>query len=271
MQARVLVGLLAIPVLSGIIWLGYPLLTILITLAALWGMYEFSHLARGIGARIPLVPSLLLTLLFVLNGQIAEQNGNSALFLIIATFAVALLWVATRPKYNIKKFIRNWLIAAIGPLYVGFLLSHALFLRESGTPLYDGRDWLFVAVFATFASDTAAFFVGTWLGRHRMAPKISPKKTWEGAAGGLAASICALSAMKFIFDLPIGSWESVVLGFGLGIGSQIGDLSESWVKRIAGVKDTGVVIPGHGGLLDRLDSLLVTIPVTYYSMAIIIT
>jgi phosphatidate cytidylyltransferase len=104
-----------------------------------------------------------------------------------------------------------------------------------------------------------------------MAPKISPKKTWEGSMAGLGAAICAISVMRFIFDLPIGPWESVILGMGLGIVSQIGDLMESFVKRVAGVKDAGVVIPGHGGVLDRLDSLLLTIPVTYYSMAIIIT
>ena len=270
MRARILVGLIGAPALFGVIWGGFPYLTILVALAALWGMYEFNGLARGTGAVTALAPGMLLTLLFVLNGQLAEDQASAVPFLIAASFGVPLLWNAVQPGRSVRGFVRNWLLAAAGPLYVGLLLSHALMLREAGDLLYDGRNWLLFAVFTTFATDSGAYFVGKGVGRHRMAPSISPAKTWEGAAGGLAGAVGVAVAVRAIFDLEAGVLEVALLGLGLGVAAQVGDLVESVLKRRAGAKDAGALIPGHGGLLDRMDSLLVTIPVTYYSMALII-
>ncbi len=132
--------------------------------------------------------------------------------------------------------------------------------------LPDGRNWVFLALFTTFASDTFAFFVGRTWGRHRLAPHISPKKTWEGSVGG--ASGAALTGMLFTLptplQLPFTIWSAALLGLAVSMFGQLGDLTESLLKRNAGVKDSGNLIPGHGGALDRMDSVIFAGVVVYY-------
>jgi phosphatidate cytidylyltransferase len=121
----------------------------------------------------------------------------------------------------------------------------------------------------TWASDTAAYFVGKKMGKRKLAPKLSPDKTIEGALGGIAGSITGLFLVYLIF--PAGS-PAIVLALGLlvGIFGLLGDLFESSLKRTAGIKDTGFIIPGHGGVLDRFDSMIFTAPAVYYFVALII-
>ena len=123
----------------------------------------------------------------------------------------------------------------------------------------------------TFAADTGAFFVGKLLGRHRMAPTVSPGKTWEGFVGGLVCAVGASVGLSSLLGLPVSILGQLILGLLLGLTAALGDLAESFMKRRAGVKDSGVIVPGHGGILDRMDSLLVTLPVTFYVAAYIIT
>ena len=192
----------------------------------------------------------------------------------------------------------RWPVAAsyllIGPIYVGFLLAHVMLLAQVGENLfyahpsafdffsfpddsYDlGRNWLVFALLTTFATDTGAYLVGRTVGRRPMAPHISPNKTWEGAVGGFAGALIAALLLERLLNLGLGhsgwggewlsgwNWQPLLIGATVGIVSQAGDLLESRLKRLSGVKDSGVLMPGHGGLLDRLDSLLVTIPVVYY-------
>ena len=148
-------------------------------------------------------------------------------------------------------------------VYVGWLGQYLVGVHE----LADGRDWLLLAMLATFAGDTGAYFTGVTLGRHKMAPAISPKKTWEGFAGGFAAAVgaavtvYALGAMEFDLALALG------LGVVIALVGPVGDLAESLLKRGMGVKDASGLVPGHGGFLDRLDSLLFTVPATYFFVA----
>ena len=142
-------------------------------------------------------------------------------------------------------------------LAVAASLWFGLTLRESN----DGLAWLSYAILITFASDTAAYAVGTLTGRHKLAPSISPGKTWEGAAGGIlgAAAVSAVFAAFIELDaLPLVA--AIILGGALSTLGQLGDLAESWLKRKAGAKDSGALLPGHGGVLDRLDSLLPILP-----------
>ncbi len=127
----------------------------------------------------------------------------------------------------------------------------------AGTPLY------FYLVLVTWAGDTGAFYVGSTMGKRLLCPSISPRKTVEGSVGGLVCSIVASGLAKLWFWEGLGAVEVVVMGLGLGAMGQVGDLCESMLKRSFGVKDTGALIPGHGGLLDRVDSLLFTAPVLY--------
>jgi phosphatidate cytidylyltransferase len=134
--------------------------------------------------------------------------------------------------------------------------------------------WLAFAILVTFAADTAAFFTGRRIGRRRMAPSISPGKTWEGTAGGLAGGTAAGAALAAIFTsvtagtgLEFALEPAVGAAFGLvmAVAAALGDLGESWLKRRAGAKDAGTLIPGHGGFLDRLDSLAPNLVIVYYA------
>ena len=157
--------------------------------------------------------------------------------------------------------MKNYLYTLLGPVYIGFLLSHALLLSGDAQ---GGWQWLYFALLIAFANDTGAFFTGRLMGRHRLAPAISPGKTWEGAAGGLLWAVGAALALDYVLSLSLLLWQSAVLGVIIGVLGQAGDLLESALKRRAGVKDSGTLLPGHGGILDRLDSVIFTVPVVYY-------
>ena len=116
----------------------------------------------------------------------------------------------------------------------------------------------------TFATDTSAFFVGRAIGKRPLAPAISPSKTREGAVGGIVGALVASVAAVYVFDLNVALWKTIAIGVSIGIVGQLGDLVESRLKRIAGVKDSGSLVPGHGGVLDRLDSIVFNLVVVYY-------
>ncbi len=147
-----------------------------------------------------------------------------------------------------------------GVIYVPFFLSFVIFLRN-GT---DGMLWIFFLIGTIFAGDIGAFYAGTHFGKHKLCPSVSPGKTIEGSIGGLTANVLIGSLIKLAF-LPRLDWGPSILFFlSIGIVGQIGDLFESQFKRAAGVKDSGVILPGHGGFLDRIDALLFALPVAYF-------
>ena len=265
--------MVGIPVLVAAIWYGSPWLTLLVLAAAALGVREFYRLTPpGVG---PLSTGLgvLWIAAMVLGAQVAD---NPVGFLLTSAIVwaggafVALLWlIAIYPGG--RPLVAGALLMA-GPLYVGFLLSHALLLREVGGLWDTGRLWLLLAVLVTFATDTGAFLAGRTVG-HRviksgMAPRISPAKTWEGAVGGFVAAVAASAGLGLLFGLDFPWWQMAVIGATVGIAAQCGDLLESALKRMSNVKDAGSIIPGHGGILDRLDSIVVSLPAVYYLVVI---
>jgi phosphatidate cytidylyltransferase len=144
-------------------------------------------------------------------------------------------------------------------VYVGLLLSTLVLVRD----VDDGRRWFFFGLLATFAVDTGAYAVGKLIGRHKMAPKISPGKTWEGAIGGYVAGAGACFALNGLLDGGTSAVTLAPLAVALPPFAIAGDLFESWMKRRMGVKDASGLLPGHGGFLDRLDSILFVFPVLY--------
>ncbi|TMB98920.1 MAG: hypothetical protein E6J42_04730 [Chloroflexi bacterium] len=167
-----------------------------------------------------------------------------------------LLVLSGEPHAGLRDW--SWLLAGI--FYVGFLGAHFILLRD----LDQGEEWVLLALFATFVADTAAFFAGRRFGRVLIAPEISPGKTLEGSFAGYIGGFVAVLLLAWLLDLDISASEAALLGLLLPPVAIAGDLAESLLKRGGGVKDTGAIVPGHGGLLDRIDSLLFTVPLVYY-------
>ena len=270
MLLRALTALAVLPILVSAIWWGGPWLAALVTLVAVLGIRElYRMLPPGTGP-LPIALGALWCVALVLGGQASTDTSSflriSAGIWLAGAF-VALLWlIALHPG-------RRHVVAGIyllgGPLYIGFLLAHSLALREAGGTEALGRNWLFLAMVVAFATDTGAFFIGRSLGAHSMAPSTSPNKTWEGSVGGLAFAIAASLLLGQFLELEIPRWQQGVIGAAVGVLSQWGDLAESKLKRIASVKDAGSIIPGHGGVLDRLDSVVISVPTVYYLVAVV--
>jgi phosphatidate cytidylyltransferase len=177
-----------------------------------------------------------------------------------AAGAIPLLAVALSPTDEGVSADAPWMLGGVA--YLGALGGFIVLLRQWSVDDV-GRDWVYLAVLSTFATDTGAYAVGRLFGRHRMAPRISPKKTWEGFAGGYAAGFGAVVGLNWLLGLRVDASEIVVLAALLPAAAVVGDLFESALKRRMGIKDASELIPGHGGVLDRLDSILLTFPVTY--------
>lgn len=144
-------------------------------------------------------------------------------------------------------------------VYTGAMLGTLVLVRD----IDGGRSWVFLGLLSTFAVDTGAYAVGKLTGRHKMAPRISPGKTWEGAAGGYAAGTGAVFALNALADTGVAAATIAPLALALPVFAQVGDLFESWMKRRMGVKDASGLLPGHGGFMDRLDSVVFVFPLLY--------
>ena len=227
------------------------------------------------GQPLPMPLGMFWAAALVLGGWVAnsaQQFWTLSLLISAAGAFLSLLWLLAFYRGRRLTETAAWLIG--GPLYIGVLLAHIPLLAQLGTTGelagygYElGRSWLLFALLTTFAADSGAYFVGRLLGRHKMAPNLSPGKTWEGAAGGLAAALIAALLMPLLpneyLNLQLTWWQPALIGAAIGSAAPAGDLLESALKRRAGVKDAGRLFPGHGGMLDRLDSLLLTLPLTY--------
>ena len=266
MTQRILTALVCVPLLIGAIWLGFPWLPILVSAAALLGLWEFYRIVPG--ARVVLVLGAVWVLLFMVAGQTADDRYDYAPHLLLgAGLLLTVPWLILNRSR--EGAFTTWAYSIGGPAYLGFLLAHALMLREFDGAADTSRNWLLFAVLVTFATDTGAYFTGRVLGTHPMAPATSPGKTWEGAFGGFLSAIAIAAALGAVLELSVPLWQSSLVGMAVGVVAQMGDLVESRFKRATGVKDAGTVIPGHGGALDRLDSIVLALPVVYYLVALV--
>jgi phosphatidate cytidylyltransferase len=257
MLKRWVSALVLLAIVFVVTWFGDPAFSILIALVAALAAVEFYGM-RGLTREHPLtILGLIGVLAFIVVAHIECSYAKPT---ITAVVALPLIWLLIRPPARDTAFKWAWTLTGI--IYIGWMLSHFIPLRE----LAGGRDWVLLALFTNIATDTAAFFVGRAWGRHHLAPHISAGKTWEGSVAGFIAAVAA--AVLMVSVLPaldaIPYWQAVILGALIGVFAQVGDLTESMFKRSAGLKDSGNLIPGHGGILDRLDSVLFTGVVTYY-------
>ncbi|HEY8765716.1 MAG TPA: phosphatidate cytidylyltransferase [Dehalococcoidia bacterium] len=257
---RLLTAAIGIPIVIGVILIGGHLFTavacVILGIAAL----EFVHMARR--EERPLwqpsaaaIAAVAVVVAVTIAADVAVDEWPPEL---VAVVGVAMLYVLVRGLPETA--MTGWLAIVAAILYVGILGSYLVLLRN----LDDGERWVLLVVLSTWGTDTCAYAVGKLIGRHKMAPRISPGKTWEGTAGGLVGGLIVVVALNWPLDLPVSTGQAVVLGLILPAVAVLADLGESALKRGAGVKDTSVLVPGHGGLLDRLDSLLFTVPLVYY-------
>jgi phosphatidate cytidylyltransferase len=257
LRKRVITALWGIPLLVVAVWFDEPLPWFTL-LAAVWGLLAVLEFYRMVALKIqPLICfGLVWTLLFILHPHIDYKS--LAPLLLTSGVVLSLILLVFNPQK--RGIFTSWVWTIAGILYVGWLLSYLVALR-----LEAGRGWLYLALLATFASDTVAFFVGRALGRHRLAPRISPAKTWEGAIAGLfgAIIISLLFTLPTPLQLPLGYGQAILLGVLISVFGQLGDLVESLLKRNSGVKEAGNLMPGHGGLLDRMDSVVFAGVVVY--------
>ncbi len=259
---RWLTAAVALPVLAFIIGLGPGwLLLSLVVLVTAGGMLELLALLlpeTQSWVRIAaLTAGLLVPLATYWQGIIGLSVATVAVIFVALT--VHLLLYAKQ-----KAVLQSLGIMVFALLYIPFLLSHVLLLFQ----VESGRRWIFFLFFVIFAGDTGAYYAGHRWGRHKLWPAVSPGKTVEGAVGGLLSSLAiALLVGKLLLSLgQFGTTFLLSVGFVIALAGQMGDLMESMLKRVSQVKDASSILPGHGGLLDRLDSLIFAFPLTYYGV-----
>ena len=245
---------IGIPVLLALVWAGGPWYTAGACLIVLIGAYEFQALSQQ---HKPLFGAALAGLAAAIPAG-AFVGADWVLWFALAGLLIPLVWTTLFVEPDAG--LQMWSHGVAGIAYVGLLGAHFVLLRE----LPEGRDWVLLAVFGTFAVDTSAYAVGRVVGRRKLAPRISPAKTVEGTLGGIAGGIGAVLLLNYILDLRLEPALIVPLAALLATAAVVGDLAESMIKRGAQTKDAGNILPGHGGLLDRMDSLLFTLPVVYY-------
>ena len=253
---RLLSAVVVLPLLGLVIWAGFPWAIFLAGLVVILGLREFYGLIAVVGYKPVFWAGFLWGIALVGAGA----SGDGGLALMAVGVGAMVLLVFTLARGGVVQGARAWLHTSAGMLAVGLPLMTAAFLRHGE----HGMEWLVLCFLAAFATDTSAYGVGRLLGRHRMAPGVSPGKTWEGAAGGAVGGVGATMGLLALLGLPWVAWAAVALGAGISLAAQVGDLAESRLKRLSGVKDSGRLIPGHGGLLDRLDSLVLVFPLVYY-------
>ncbi len=257
LRQRLATAAAGIPILVAAILLGGPIFAALLMLLIAAGSLEFCH-AAGFNPRQPeaiLTAGIAAALIPAAYGNHDIESG-----LLVAAIVLPLLAAVIRADILPRPELPAWLVLPAAVLWIGWLGQHLLLIRR----FPQGERWLLLLLLGTFATDTAAYAVGKLLGRHQLASRVSPAKTIEGAAGGLAGAVIAVVALDYLLDLPHSPPLIVLLGVALGVAAQLGDLAESAVKRRFGVKDMGRIFPGHGGVLDRLDSVLFAGVVLHY-------
>lgn len=253
--SRVVVAAAALPGVLALLYLGGWWLFGLLAAAALVALHEYAGLTR------PLRPLVLAAYVGALAMLLGVRVGGTEWLLAGFLAALALAFVLQAVARTRAHPTVAVAATVLGAAWVGFGLAHIALLRD----LEDGRLAVLTVVLAVFAADTLAYFVGRLVGRHKLAPVMSPGKTWEGfVAGALAAVAVAFFALYDDRESFLSIWQALVLGAVVAVAAALGDLFESALKRDMQVKDTGRLLGGHGGVLDRVDALLFAAPAAYY-------
>lgn len=259
LRTRVLSALVLIPVIGWVIWAGNWWLFAAVLLIAGLASYEFSQLMRRGGYAPATAFILALVGLIALDAQFPslEIAQPGLTWILILSISWQLFQSQSRAPTT------DWALTVAGGLYIGWLSAHLIHLRA----LPDGLAWTVLAVLVTWGGDTAAYFVGNAVGHRKLWPRLSPRKTWEGLWGGVIGSLLTGAIVGYLARQwvgAVGPGHGLMVGFLAAVVGPFGDLAISMMKRQVHAKDSSYIIPGHGGLLDRTDSLLFIVVATYY-------
>jgi len=262
-KKKIWTALLIIPPLILLIaWGPSLLLTAMVLMTILLGMKEFYRLAlpdagwmeQGIG----ITCGLILAMLFSYGA-----GKLFSVFLVLTLLMLCTLFMII--SNNLSKAMANLSLTFFGIFYVAFLLSHVILIRNHA----DGREWILFLIITVWAGDILALISGTLFGKHKLYPKISPNKTYEGLLGAILGSVLIGPIFASFFLPSLHPGICLLIAVGIGFLGQLGDFTESMLKRSAQAKDSGTLFPGHGGVLDRIDSFLFATPFVYYLLPLL--
>ena len=251
-MTRVLTALLLIPAVVGLVFYGSVLLVrAALTLVALLCLHECLNIARRMGLRPYGVAAVAGGALVVLLPALPHLAFFVALTLL-------LLLLPLCDKLPLDSALPAVAVTLFAVLYTCGPFSLAAQLHELSP------HWMFLVLFVSWVSDSAAFFVGRAIGRRKLAPRLSPGKTWEGTIGStVLGTVAGFAYLKYVHPIELAAWATIAMPLAINVAGQFGDLAESVLKRGAGVKDSGELLPGHGGMLDRMDGTLFAFPAAY--------
>jgi phosphatidate cytidylyltransferase len=258
---RVIVSIIAIPLIVLVSYIGKVSFLSFVLIISGLSFYEYSLMAKSKLANVNVNLGLAGLIFVIIDSYI---YFFSIVHFLILFLLIALIFELFRKNGS---SILNLAVTMLGLIYLGFFGSTLIGIREfypATDNLYDQGGFLIISIFATiWICDSAAFFGGTAVGKHKLFPRVSPKKTWEGAIFGFIFAILTMLLAKILVLDFLSLRDVLVIGVIIGLFGQVGDLVESLLKRDAGVKDSSNLIPGHGGIFDRFDSLLFSVPIIY--------
>jgi phosphatidate cytidylyltransferase len=254
---RILSAIFGIPIVLGAVYLGGYWYALFLALVANVGAYEYNQLLKKRGYRIPAVITFIGVTLFIA----AIYFEHQALIYPLLMLLFLMLFISTLFKMDRLSVVES-AVSLWGIIYIGGMFGFILLLRMQP----DGAIYTYILLIGVWIHDSLAYFVGVKWGLRKFAPQISPNKSLEGSMAGLFGTAAIFFSVAILLPelLPINPGAAIVLAVGLSVFAQLGDLLESALKRQLQVKDSGGLIPGHGGVLDRFDSLMLAAPFVYY-------
>lgn len=264
LRSRVLSTMILLPLVLVVLYLGgIPWLSAVFLIGAL-GWREMTNLLQRDHFAVDRLMGLIFVVILITEAYLrASGLVKTDLLrpLLASLIIISLVWALYDRS---GQPTANWAINIAGALYLGYLLGHFVTLRLRP----DGLRWVILALSLTWANDTLAYFVGSALGRHKLWPRLSPRKSWEGLMGGMAGALI-VGGLLTPHLVGVSPWIGTLLGLLIAVAGTFGDLAVSLLKRMAQIKDSSNLIPGHGGILDRLDSLMFAFPIiTYFALIV---
>ncbi|PKM77693.1 MAG: hypothetical protein CVU90_06345 [Firmicutes bacterium HGW-Firmicutes-15] len=258
LRTRIITAVVGTPLLIGVLYLGGVYWQGFMALLAVIALFEYFTMMRNKGFKPLVLPAYLITGILLFRGQLSSYLPG---LFFIGLFLMVLVLVTTYPRFCFDDIVFSF----FGAFYIGYLFSYALaFESERVFP------YMLLVFIMAWASDVGGYLFGKLWGKNKLSPQLSPGKTWEGAIGGVLATVAlALIFNRLLLIGNISMFYTVLLGVLASVTAQVGDLLESAMKRYFDVKDSGHIIPGHGGVLDRFDSFMLLLPVVYYFLVVL--